>query len=122
VAIPAAGEEAGRAFYRGVVGFMETDKPPALVARGGVWFRLDDIELHLGVQADFTPAEKAHPGFEWDDLEDLARRLRAAGCTVDWDDRFEGRRRFYTADPFGNRLEFIAPPDQDDAAGDRLDS
>jgi hypothetical protein len=28
---------------------------------------------------------------------------------VTWDDDFPGHNRFYAADPFGNRLEFLQP-------------
>ena len=28
---------------------------------------------------------------------------------VTWDDSFPGMRRFYAADPFGNRLELLEP-------------
>jgi predicted enzyme related to lactoylglutathione lyase len=45
-----------------------------------------------------------------DDLDALADRLAAAGAPVIWDDAIEERRRFYTADPWGNRIELISPP------------
>ncbi len=68
---------------------------------------VDDIELHVGVDSDFQPARKAHPAFAWDDIDGLAEQLAAAGHGAEWDDLMTGRRRFYTFDPFGNRLEFI---------------
>ena len=37
----------------------------------------------------------------------LERRLREAGHEVVPDTRLEDRRRFHSADPFGNRLEFL---------------
>ena len=36
-------------------------------------------------------------------------RLAAAGAPVRWDGDFPGMRRFYSEDPFGNRLEFLEP-------------
>jgi hypothetical protein len=39
----------------------------------------------------------------------VAARLEAAGERVEWDDSVPGVRRFYTADPWGNRLELLAP-------------
>ena len=72
-----------------------------------MWLRLDQIELHLGVEDDFRPARKAHPGWHWDGVEGLADSVLEAGVPVDWDDGIDGRRRFHTADPFGNRLEFL---------------
>ena len=105
VAIPAGGEEAGRAFYGGLLGLTETAKPEPLRASGGVWF---GEGLHLGVEDPFAPARKAHPGFTVDDLDAAAERLGRAGHEVVWDDRWPGVRRFHTFDPFGNRVELLA--------------
>jgi hypothetical protein len=41
-------------------------------------------------------------------LDALAQRLHAAGHEVKWDEAIEGRRRFFTADPWGNRIELLA--------------
>jgi catechol 2,3-dioxygenase-like lactoylglutathione lyase family enzyme len=100
VAAPPGCEEAARAFYGGLLGLREVEKPPALRARGGVWFE----QLHVGVEEDFRPARKAHPAFVVGDLDSLAARIGE----VQWDDELPGVRRFYATDPFGNRLEFIA--------------
>ena len=105
---PAGTEDALRAFYGGVLGFEEVPKPPVLAARGGCWFRRDGVELHLGVEADFRPARKAHPGLLVADLDDWAARLTAAGAPVTFDDDFPGMRRFYTEDPNGNRIEVLS--------------
>ena len=108
LAIPAASEDALRAFYVGVLGMAEVAKPPALAARGGLWVRADRLELHLGVEADFRPARKAHPGIRVRDLDALAAHLAEHDVAVEWDDSlFPGHRRCYAADPVGNRLEFI---------------
>ncbi|WP_306215434.1 VOC family protein [Actinoplanes sp. RD1] len=109
LAIPPGGEDVARAFYGGVLGMTELDKPAALQKRGGCWFRRDDWELHLGVERDFVPARKAHPGVLVEDLDALARALEAARRPVAWDSEFPGHRRFYSADDHGNRLEFLQP-------------
>ena len=109
LACPAGSEEILREFYGGVLGLHEVTKPPALAARGGCWFRGHGIELHLGVEQDFRPARKAHPGLVVRDLDDWAGRLRAAGAPVLFDEDFPGMRRFYSEDPHGNRLEFLEP-------------
>jgi catechol 2,3-dioxygenase-like lactoylglutathione lyase family enzyme len=109
LAIPAGGEEECRAFWGGVLGMDELEKPPVLAARGGCWFRGGGLEVHLGVEQDFAPARKAHPGILVDDLRGLAGTLTAAGVEVTWDGEFPGHDRFYAADPFGNRLEFLEP-------------
>jgi catechol 2,3-dioxygenase-like lactoylglutathione lyase family enzyme len=109
LAMPPGAEPQVRAFYRDVLGMTEIDKPPGLAARGGCWFRSGGLELHLGVERDFRPARKAHPGILVTDIDALAARLSACGVEVDWDDDFPGHRRFYADDPFGNRLEFLPP-------------
>jgi len=109
LACPAGTDDALRAFYGGVLGLTEIDKPPALASRGGCWFRGQGIELHLGVEDDFRPARKAHPGLLVHGIDDWAARLREAGYPVAFDDEFPGMRRFYSADPHGNRLEFLEP-------------
>jgi catechol 2,3-dioxygenase-like lactoylglutathione lyase family enzyme len=105
VAAPAGSEDAAREFYAGLLGLREIPKPEALAGRGGCWFRAGAQELHVGVEASFTPARKAHPGFVAEDLDGLADRLRRAGCEVAYDDAIPGLRRFRVDDPFGNRLE-----------------
>jgi catechol 2,3-dioxygenase-like lactoylglutathione lyase family enzyme len=109
LAIPAGSEPECRAFWRDVLGLSELKKPPVLAARGGCWFRGGGLEVHLGVEPGFVPARKAHPGILVGDLPALADRLTSAGVEVQWDDEFPGHRRFYAADPFGNRLEFLEP-------------
>jgi catechol 2,3-dioxygenase-like lactoylglutathione lyase family enzyme len=109
VAAPRGCEDEVRRFYGGVLGLEEIEKPPALRSRGGVWFRVGAQELHVGVEEPFTPATKAHPALRIADLEELRARLAAAGATiVDDDGTIPGVRRFYTADPFGNRIELLA--------------
>jgi len=107
LAMPPGEEQAARAFFGDVLGMMEVQKPPALAARGGAWFRAGGVELHLGVEADFRAARKAHPGILVQDLDGVVDRLRDAGQDVTWDDEFPGFRRVYAYDPFGNRLEFL---------------
>jgi catechol 2,3-dioxygenase-like lactoylglutathione lyase family enzyme len=109
LAMPRGEEAAARSFFVGVLGMAEIDKPPVLAARGGAWFRAGGLELHLGVEDDFQPARKAHPGILVTDLDELAQRLRDAGQDVTWDADFPGFRRIYAHDPFGNRLEFLEP-------------
>lgn len=109
LAAPPGSENEQRRFWRDVLGFDELAKPATLAGRGGGWFRREGIEIHVGVEHEFRPARKAHPGLLVDDLDRWAERLRAAGFEVIWDDDFPGMRRFYTADPFGNRLEFLEP-------------
>ncbi|HEY3894883.1 MAG TPA: glyoxalase [Pseudonocardiaceae bacterium] len=87
---------------------IEVQKPSALAARGGLCVRADKLEIHLGVEADFRPARKAHPGILVADLDAFAARLTGRNVEVTWDHNFPGHRRFYVADCYGNRLEFFS--------------
>ena len=62
LAMPAGQEQLARDFFVDILGMVEVAKPPILAARGGAWFRAADVELHLGVEDDFRPALKGHPG------------------------------------------------------------
>jgi len=109
LAIPPGGEDRSREFWGQILGFAELEKPAVLAARGGCWFRGGLVEVHLGVEEDFRPADKAHPGILVSGLDSVAERFGQHGVEVTWDDNFPGMRRFYAADPFGNRLEFLEP-------------
>jgi catechol 2,3-dioxygenase-like lactoylglutathione lyase family enzyme len=107
VAVPAGAEERCRAFYVALLGMAELAKPAALAARGGIWVQAGSHELHCGVEAEFQPARKAHPAFRCAELDSLAERLGGAGYAIAWDAHIPAVRRFFTHDPFGNRLEFV---------------
>ena len=113
VAAPAGSDEDARRFYGTLLGLAELEKPPLLAARGGVWFRVGEQQLHVGVVDGFVPAAKAHPAFRVSSreaLERLASVLQEHGVVVRWADRHEipGRARFFVDDPWGNRLELLA--------------
>ena len=110
LAMPAGGEGAAREFYGSLLGLPELPKPDELAARGGCWFALPNLQLHLGVEDGFAPAKKAHPAFLVRDLEGLRRRLEAAGISTTPDLSLPNQKRFFCADPFGNRLEFLEAP------------
>ncbi|MFE1102359.1 glyoxalase [Nocardiopsis alba] len=109
IPLPPGGEDACRAFYVDVLGFVEVPKPPALAARGGLWLRADDLELHLGVEEGFVPQRKAHPGILVREIDVLAERIIATGHELVWDENLPGYRRFHLFDNNGNRLEFLSP-------------
>ncbi|MFJ4784633.1 VOC family protein [Streptomyces sp. NPDC088794] len=112
LAAPPGSEQLLRGFYADVLGMTEVPKPAVLAARGGCWFEAGAVRLHLGIEADFRPARKAHPGLRVTGIEAYAARLVAYGATVTWDDDLPGHLRFYADDPVGNRLEFLEPRDR----------
>ena len=107
LAMPAGNEDKARAFYGALLGLEEVEKPAALAPRGGCWFEHGAVRVHLGVEAAFTPARKAHPAFLVDDLDALTDRLQAAGFATEPDEALPGYRRSYVSDPFGNRVELM---------------
>jgi catechol 2,3-dioxygenase-like lactoylglutathione lyase family enzyme len=112
LAAPPGCEADARRFYGDLLGLVEIPKPPELAARGGVWFWCGAQQLHIGVEADFRPARRAHPGLRVKDrgaLEALRRRLVEHGVKVDEPPgEVPGVTRFFAFDPFGNRLELLA--------------
>jgi len=109
LAMPPGREADARKFYGELLGIPEQPKPPQLAKRGGCWFESGALKVHLGVEANFRPARKAHPAFIVEDLPALEAALRAAGVAVKGDEPLEGFHRIYVDDPFGNRLELMEP-------------
>lgn len=108
IAMPAGAEEKARNFYVGILNFTEIPKPPELAKRGGAWFQSDNVQLHLGVEADFHPARKAHPAFIVEDLDDFLVKAQAAGYETDTTQPpLDGYKRAHVFDPFGNRIELM---------------
>jgi catechol 2,3-dioxygenase-like lactoylglutathione lyase family enzyme len=109
LAMPAGPEAEARAeaFFTGLLGLPRVPKPPELAARGGCWFERGPVKLHLGVEEDFRPARKAHPGLTVSGLEELCRALDEAGHPTRRAEDVPGRPQWYVDDPFGNRIELI---------------
>jgi catechol 2,3-dioxygenase-like lactoylglutathione lyase family enzyme len=109
IAAPVGCEAQARSFFGGLLGLEEIEKPVPLRPRGGCWFKVGSRQLHIGVEESFRAAAKAHPAFAVRDIESLWAVLENAGIKCAWDDAIGGVRRFYTSDPWGNRLEFTEP-------------
>jgi catechol 2,3-dioxygenase-like lactoylglutathione lyase family enzyme len=107
LAAPPGCEERARAFYAGALGLTEVPKPAEIAARGGCWFESGAVHVHVGVEAEFRPARKAHVGFRVADLDALVARCRTLGFAPTEIETRGGERRSYVDDPFGNRIELI---------------
>ncbi|MEO8354920.1 MAG: VOC family protein [Chloroflexota bacterium] len=108
IAMPAGEVEKARAFYVSLLGFTEIPKPDELAKRGGAWFQSQNVQLHLGVEADFKPARKAHPAFLVNGLDELIARIQEAGYETDTSQPpLDGYKRAHVFDPFGNRIELM---------------
>jgi catechol 2,3-dioxygenase-like lactoylglutathione lyase family enzyme len=108
LAMPVGEEEIARRFYVGLLGMTEIPKPPELAKRGGCWFASASVQVHLGVEAEFRPAKKAHPAFRCADYDAMITRLQAAGIEATEGADIPGVRRCHVHDPFGNRIELIS--------------
>ena len=108
LAMPAGEEEKARSFYINLLGFVEIPKPAELAKRGGAWFESGNVQLHLGVEADFRAARKAHPAFIVDDLDALIAKVQSNGFETDTSQPpLDGYKRAHVFDPFGNRIELM---------------
>jgi catechol 2,3-dioxygenase-like lactoylglutathione lyase family enzyme len=108
LAMPEGGDDRERAYYAGLLGLTEVPKPANLAGRGNCWFECGTVRVHLGVDAGFQPARKAHPAFLVADLDALRARLGSAGVECRNDEPLDGYERTYVDDPFGNRIELLA--------------
>jgi hypothetical protein len=109
LAMPPGREAEARAFYHVLLGIPEAAKPLNLAKRGGCWFERGSLKIHLGVEADFRPARKAHPAFIVEGLAILSAALSKAGHPLKTDEPLEGYTRVFVDDPFGNRIELMEP-------------
>jgi catechol 2,3-dioxygenase-like lactoylglutathione lyase family enzyme len=109
LAMPAGGEAQARRFYGEALGIPERPKPVELGGRGGCWFENGALKVHLGVDPEFRPARKAHPGFLVQDLAALKARLADAGFAASAGAPIPGYDRVFVEDPFGNRIELMEP-------------
>lgn len=108
ITIPVGSEADARAFYCGVLGLREIDKPESLRGRGGLWLELDGQQIHLGAQDGIDRrASRAHVAFQVDDLPMWQAKLTAHGVEIGDSIPIPGYNRFEFRDPFGNRLELM---------------
>jgi catechol 2,3-dioxygenase-like lactoylglutathione lyase family enzyme len=105
--IPVGGEARAREFYAGVLGLSEVEKPAAMAGRNSIWFAAGSANLHLGIEADFHPAKRAHPALVVEGLDGILASCERAGLATRPDTSFYGFRRVHVFDPFGNRLELM---------------
>jgi catechol 2,3-dioxygenase-like lactoylglutathione lyase family enzyme len=106
ICIPFGEEERAREFYTRVLGLEEIEKPEALKPNGGLWFKVADIQLHIGVE-EMQGKSKRHPAFEVEGLEQIREHLRENQVKIKEETEVPGLDRFSFFDPFGNRIEFM---------------
>ena len=108
ITIPANAVAEARAFYCGLLGLREVEKPAALRGWGGFWLQAGDRQVHVGVEDGVERrATRAHVAYAVTDLAEWRARLLAAGVEILEGIPIPGYERFEFRDPFGNRVELI---------------
>lgn len=106
VCIPLGTEAQARAFYGGLLGLEEIEKPEVLKKNGGLWYKVADIQLHVGVEDAVAPS-KRHPAFEVERVAKVRLYLEQSGVRTKDEPSLPGVERFSFFDPFGNRIELM---------------
>jgi catechol 2,3-dioxygenase-like lactoylglutathione lyase family enzyme len=108
ITIPKGAEEQGRAFYCGVLGLQEIEKPESLKGRGGFWLQVGDRQVHVGTEDGVErKVTKAHLAYEVEDVAAWQETLEKHGITILDSVPIPGFERFEFRDPFGNRVEIL---------------
>ncbi|PLR95108.1 VOC family protein [Bacillus sp. T33-2] len=107
LAAPKGSEDMAREFFGNTLGFAEIEKPEELKKRGGVWFGIGKVQIHIGIEEPFIQARKAHPAFEVENIKALMKHLKENNIEIIEDNNLPGAERFYVNDPFGNRIEIL---------------
>ena len=115
VTVPKAKEDEAKQFYGSVMNLLEVPKPSESRGRGGAWYQLGHLQLHLSIEDGFGVEclSKRHVCYLVDDLSAAEETFRNAGVEIMPDDQpTPGWHRFYVRDPGGNRLEIAQAPNQ----------
>ncbi|MBS1788752.1 MAG: VOC family protein [Acidobacteria bacterium] len=104
--MPKGEEQTARKFFGEILGLEEIEKPKALKPKGGLWFKIANVQLHLGIEEGQTRSRR-HPAFEVEDLETIRAYLSEQGVEIKDETAVPGMSRFSFFDPFGNRIEFL---------------
>jgi catechol 2,3-dioxygenase-like lactoylglutathione lyase family enzyme len=108
ITVPGALEAEAKHFYGVVMGLKEVPKPESSRGRGGAWYQLGDMQLHLSIEEGLGEncISKRHVCYTVSDLAQAEEQFRRAGVEIIPDDLpTPGWSRFYVRDPGGNRLE-----------------
>lgn len=105
IAVPKVLEGECLAFYREVFGFREIPKPEELRGRGGAWFQVGNLQLHIGVDPEPSPRSKRHICFLVADMAAAKAEVARRGIPIEEESAAEGLSRIFIRDPAGNRIE-----------------
>lgn len=107
--IPVGGSAAARRFYEQALGLAER-RDPLLDRPGTLRFDLGGQRLDLSEGHYIGVAPQAHLALQVHGLDAVVEQLRRNGHPVDVARLSDGQA--YTEDPFGNRIELVAAPEE----------
>lgn len=105
IAVPKVRETECLTFYREVFGFPELPKPPELRSRGGAWFQVGSLQMHVGVDPEPSPKSKRHVCFLVEDITAAKAAIARHNIALEEESVAEGLSRIFIRDPAGNRIE-----------------
>jgi len=109
ITVPTSAVAEARAFYCGLLGLREVEKPAALQGHGGFWLQVGNHQVHVGIEEGVArQATKAHIAYVVTNVAEWRTRLAAAGIRILDGIPIPGHDRLEFRDPFGNRVELIA--------------
>ena len=92
-------------WYESCLGLRQIEKPEGARPEGA-WLRIGPQELHVSVD-EHNPPKAQHFALAVDELDAVISCLRDEGCHIEQARTIPGRRRFFTRDPAGNRIEVV---------------
>lgn len=92
-------------FYTRIMGFEPMRRPDCFDTTG-YWYRIGDIEFHIGIEKTVTRSKK-HFALEVTDLKEARAHLEANGVQIEDPEIIPGRQRFMFYDPYGNLMELL---------------
>lgn len=110
IALPRGEDARAREFYGKLLGLEEIEKPDSLKPNGGLWYKIADIQLHLGIE-DIQNKSRRHPAFEVEGLKEIREYLESHQVEIKEEISVPGMERMSFYDPFGNRIELIEKKD-----------
>src|SRR5271156_3944298 len=100
ICVPPERLEEASQFYAEIIGLLLIERPKELNASRGYWFRLADIELHIGVEPAGTKT-KRHTALQITDIKAAREYLTKNKVKIEEEPYLPRRERFAFIDPFG---------------------
>jgi catechol 2,3-dioxygenase-like lactoylglutathione lyase family enzyme len=110
VPMPTGGNDKGRHFYGETLGLTEITPPAVLGPERFVWFTIGDSgdEVHLYTDDRGPNSPGQHLCIQVEDPVAVREKLEDNGYRTEDTEPIPNRPRFFTHDPFGNRVEISA--------------